>query len=530
VEIAGARIGHVGVLGRSPGVDTHDLDGLVLAPGFLDLHTHYDAQVFWEPSLSASAWHGVTTVVTGNCGFTIAPTRPDPAARHAVVHLLRAVEGMSAAVLEAGLPWCFETFPEYLDALRALPLGLNVAALVGHDSLRRYVMGSDAQDRAATPEERAELRAVAADAAHAGAIGFSTDRSGHHWDASGRAVPSMYADRDEVVGIAEAVAAAGGALVELACGEEFDLDLIGDLSVRTGVGVTPSGVLTGLHPRPRIDAILEASGREGRGFVPQISCRPRLHYLTLGVPYEFLRMSEAFGAALELDHGELAALYRDPSWRAAAVARMTPRGEKLLRTASVAETSRHPELVGTPLTTIARQRHVAEFDALVDLSLEDHLATRFVYSMFNDEEDAVGELLRDRRGVLGLSDAGAHSDRVFDANFPTYLLGHWVRERGALSLSFAVWRLTGQVADLLGLADRGRVVPGHAADLVAFDPDTVGCTRVERVFDLPAGGDRLVSRSLGIEHVWVNGVATRRDGADLPAAPGVVLGDRPRRR
>jgi N-acyl-D-amino-acid deacylase len=521
VEVRAGRIVGVGTVAARTDVANVDVSDLVVAPGFIDIHTHYDAQVQWDPALDASARHGVTTIVMGNCGFTLAPTHPED--RSDIVHLLRVVEGMSADVLEAGIQWDFETFPQYIAVLQALPLALNVAAMVGHDAVRRYAMGAAAQQRVATSEETLAMGELVSDAVHAGAIGFSTDRSSAHVDASGRSVPSMFADDDEVLALCTAAAAAGAAIVELACGRDFGIDDHVEIAQQTGLGVTPTALLSGLYPPDEIETILETANRAEGKVLPQVSPRPRLHYLTLSSPVEWLRMSEAFGDALELDRAGLDRLYRDDSWRQRAAATLTPRGDKMLTTGVVAESARHQDLIGIGIAEIARTRSVTPFDAMVDLALQD-LDCRFVYSMYNDDEEIVSSLLLDPRTILGLSDAGAHSDRVYDANFPTYLLGHWVRELGSMPLEFAIWRLTGQVAAFMQLPDRGRIASGCAADLVAFDPERIGTLRETRVHDLPAGGDRLIAESEGIEHLWVNGAPIRRDGVPVPAASGVVIG------
>jgi N-acyl-D-aspartate/D-glutamate deacylase len=524
VAVASGRIVKVGRVGRSDVATDIDVSGLVVTPGFIDIHTHYDAQVLWDPALRSSTGHGVTTVVTGNCGFTLAPTRVDD--RSSIIDLLRVVEGMSAAVLQAGVAWTFETFHQYVSVVRRQPIVPNIGMLVGHDAIRRYAMGPAAIERAATPAERARMAEMVAEAVRAAAFGFSTDRSGAHIDASGRPVPSMVADDDEVRDLCGAAAAARATLVEVAAGREFGIDEHVSLALASGLSVTPTALLSGLYPSDEIESILERAARANGKVLPQVSPRPRLHYLTLAVPHEWIRMSESFGDALELDPVALALLYSDPAWRERARGGLTPRGDKLLATATVAESTRHTTLVGRALASIATERTSMPFDTLLDLALEDGLETRFVYSMYNDDERGVAALMRDRRTILGLSDAGAHCDRVYDANFPTYLLARWVRELAVLPLEFAVWRLTGQIAEFLRLTDRGFVQPGQAADLVAFDADRVAPGRAYRVFDLPAGGDRLVSDSVGVHHIWVNGVPVRLDGRDTVAHPGVVLRSR----
>ena len=324
VEVHDGRIKRVGSVDAQPDVETVDVTDLVIAPGFIDIHTHYDAQILWDPGLGSSARHGVTTVVTGNCGFTLAPTRPRD--RSAIVHLLRTVEGMSADVLEAGIDWTFETFPQYLETLRSKSPALNVGALVGHDAVRRYAMGEAAQDRTATVDERRQMQSLVETAVRAGAIGFSTDLSGAHIDASGRPVPSMFADEMEVLDLCRSAARAGATLIELACGRRFDTDSYVDIARATGIGVTPTALLSGLHPREEIEGILGCAAAASGLVLPQVTPRPRLHYLTLAIPFEWVRMSDAFSEGLERGHDSLIAMYRDQEWRERATGELTGRG------------------------------------------------------------------------------------------------------------------------------------------------------------------------------------------------------------
>ncbi len=521
VAVVDGRIAVVGHVPHDDDLDEVDLGGLTLAPGFVDIHTHYDAQVFWEPALETSRTHGVTTVLTGNCGFTIAPARPTD--RAAIIHMLEGVEGMSAAVLQAGIPWSFESFPEYLAALRALPLGVNVATLVGHSAVRLYVMGADASERVATDSERAQMAQLVREAVAAGAFGFSTSRAETHYDGAGRPVPSRAGDLAEIEELATAAARAGARVIEAAYGTDLTVDVLGRLAERTGANVTYGGILTGDVSRDEIAETLALVDRIDGVLRPQIIPMVLFHNVSCAVPLDLVKMSDAFREALPLDHAGQCALYRDPGWRARANAALTPRGIERLPTTTLSETTRHRELVGRTIPEIAAARGTGHLETLLDLALEEDLETRFQYVAHNFDDGAVAALLRDPRTVLGLGDAGAHHDRIYCANFPTYLLGHWVRDRGALELEHAIWRLTGQPAELLGLRDRGRVSVGFAADLVAFDPATIAHVAPTRVYDLPTGADRLVGESRGVEHVWVNGVDTRRHGVNVAAPAGVVL-------
>jgi N-acyl-D-aspartate/D-glutamate deacylase len=498
-----------------------DLDGLVLAPGFVDIHTHYDAQVLWDPDLTPSSWHGVTTVVMGNCGFGIAPTRPEH--RSTIARTLENVEGMSVDALEAGIPWTFETFPEYLDALDTAPKRLNVGAMIGHTPLRLYVLGEEATERAATDDEVARMRAIVREAIDAGAIGFATSKSPTHSGAWGKPVPSRLAETGEVFGIASALKDAGRGIVQVTPGAGLFLDELAELSKSTTRPVSWTALLTGLFGRGKAVELVERTAALGGEVWPQVACRPLVMQLNLADPFPFA-MLPTFKEVLARPHSQRADLYADADWRERARPEVAQSWGSKWEKSSVQETAKFGALIGRPLTEVAAERGSEPFDVLVDLSLEEDLRTRFRIVLANDDEDEVGELLQDGRTLLGLSDAGAHASQLCDACFSTHLLGHWTRERGVLSLEQAVWRLTGHVAQVFRLRGRGLVREGFAADLVAFDSDTVGVEEMERVFDLPAGADRLIARSRGIEHVWVNGAPVRTDGKDIDdARPGVLM-------
>jgi N-acyl-D-amino-acid deacylase len=493
----------------------------VLAPGFVDIHTHYDAQVLWDRDLTPSCWHGVTTVVMGNCGFGIAPTRPEH--RSTIARTLENVEGMSVDALEAGIPWTFESFPEYLDAVESAPTRLNVAAMIGHTPLRLYVLGDEATERPAKDEEVARMRALVAEALAAGALGFATSKSPTHAGAEGKPVPSRLAELDEVYRIAEALKQHGHGIMQITPGAGLFIHEFAELTKQTGVPVSWTALLTGIGgPGMALD-LLDATAKAGDNVWPQIACRPLVMQITFEDPFAFASI-DAFKEVLEVPRERRVDVYADPAWRERARSGTGGVFATKWDKTTIAETERHRALMGRPLTDIAAERGVEPLDAAIDLALEENLKTRFRVVLANDDEDEVGKLLQDERAVLGLSDAGAHASQLCDACFSTHLLSHWTREMGILSLEQAVWRLTGQPAQIFGITDRGRIEEGLVADLVAFDPDTVGVTEMERVWDLPAGADRLIVQSTGVEQVWINGEATRTDGQDIDSArPGKLL-------
>jgi N-acyl-D-amino-acid deacylase len=496
-----------------------DLTGLVLAPGFIDPHTHYDAQVLWDRDLTPSSWHGVTTVVMGNCGFGIAPV--SEAGRELVMRTLENVEGMPLEALRAGIPWTFSSYPEYLAAVGAEPTRCNVASLFGHTPLRFFVMGEDATERAATPGEVARMRELVAEGIEAGAIGFSTSRSESHRGAYGLPVPSRLADLDEIWALAGELGAAGKGTVEATWGPDLHVEECARLAADIDRPVSWAAIMV-VKDNPAMSEDLErrvaAAGGAGERVFPQVACRPIVAQVTLADPAPLANVP-AFGEILSRDRSERAALYADPDWRARAYPELRERWGNKLDEATVQETALHDDLrEGPTLGELAAQRGGTALDVAVELALEEDLGTRFRIVMINDDEAQVGRLLQNRTMLLGLSDAGAHTSQLCDANFATYLLSHWVRELGVLSLEDAVWRLTGHPAQVYGIEGRGIIAPGAVADLVAFDPAEVGTGPLERIVDLPGGADRLVAPSTGIEHVWVAGHQTRLDGKDIPDA------------
>jgi len=508
-----------GSLTPSAGTQVVSLDGLALAPGFIDIHTHYDAQILWDSDLTPSSWHGVTSVVMGNCGFGVAPTRPEH--RDIIVRTFENVEGMSTDALNAGIDWCFETFPEYLAAIGERAKRLNVGAFLGHTPLRLFVLGG--AERAATSVEVAEMKRVLREGLDAGAIGFSTSRQPAHSGAYGRPVPSRFAEVSEVDELASVLGDAGKGVLAISIGPGMFLNEFSALSVRHGIPMTWTALVTRTDKPGAALRTVERAGALPGEVYPQVACRPIVMQATMTDPTPLAAIDE-WKEVLAVPRGERAALYADASWRdrarpatLAAWARRWPK-------TSVQETVTALDAVGAPLDELAAARGTTPFDLMLDIAAADAAAgavTRFRIVLENDADDEIGALLADRRTILGLSDAGAHASQLCDACFSTDLLGRWVRERKAISLEEGMWRLTGHPAAAFRIAERGLVREGYFADLVAFDPATIGATGLERVYDQPGGADRLIARSTGVTHTWVNGAATRRDGRDIP---GVAAG------
>jgi len=524
VAVTGDRVcavGSPGSLTPDAGTQVIDLDGLVLAPGFIDIHTHYDAQILWDGDLTPSSWHGVTSVVMGNCGFGVAPTKPEH--RDIIVRTLENVEGMSMEALNAGIDWCFETFPQYLAAIDARAKRLNVGAFLGHTPLRLFVLGGE--ERAATADEVGAMGALLREALEAGAIGFSTSRQPAHQGAFGRPVPSRFAEVDEVEAMAAVLGEAGQGIMAISIGPGLFINEFSAMAVRHNIPVTWTALVTRTDKPGAAMRTVERGGALPGEVYPQIACRPIVMQITMMDPMPLSQIDE-WKEVLAVPREEREAMYRDRSWRdRARPATLAAWAEKSRwPKVSVQETKVNQDAIGVPLDQLAAERGTTPFDLMLDLAIADDMTTRFQVVLENDADDETGALLADKRTILGLSDAGAHASQLCDACYSTDLLGRWVRDRKAISLEDAVWRLTGHPAHAFRIAERGLVREGYFADLVAFDPATIGAGPVERVYDQPGGADRLISRSSGVTHMWVNGVATRSGGADIEgAAAGRLL-------
>ncbi len=524
--IRDGRIAAVGAVGGSADRQ-FDADGCVVAPGFVDIHTHYDAQVFWDRMLSISPWHGVTSVVMGNCGFGIAPTRAGH--RELVLRTLESVEGMSLDALQAGVgdDWPFETFPEFLDAIAARGTAINVGALLGHTPLRLYVMGEEATEREATADEIATMRGLVAEGLAAGALGFATSKAPTHVGYAGRPVPSRAASFDEIRTLAGALSGAAGGLLQATIGSGLFLDQFAEIQRLTGRPVSWTALLGGMLGPDGHRGVLERSAAlqaEGVRVIPQVSCRPLVVEFQMKAPFplESMPVMKPVSAA---DFEGKKRLYADPDFRAALRERAF--GGALgarLEEMAISSCPSEPALEEWRLGDVAAERGVHPADLMLDLSLASELEARFRMAVFNADEDVVAELLTHSSTMLGLSDAGAHASQLCDACAPTHLLARWVREKQLLTLEQAVHKLCAEPAEVFGITDRGRLAEGLAADVVVFDPDTVGCSPLRRVNDLPAGADRLVSDADGVRLVVVNGTPIREDGVDAVDPEGPLPG------
>ena len=533
----GIADGKIVALGDAPDTAARTIDATdrIVAPGFVDIHTHYDAQIIWDRMLTISPWHGVTTVVMGNCGFGVAPTRPDH--RDMIIETFERVEGMNKAALWAGLgdDWPFETFPEYLDAIEQRGTALNVAAMIGHTPVRLYVMGEESTERSATPEEVAEMQAIVGEAIEAGGIGFSTSQSPVHVGYQGRPVPSRLADFDEIRALCQPLGEAGEGLIAINVGRRPWFDEYAQLTRETGRPLSWTALLAGQLGPGTYRKTLDRAGQqaaEGLAIYPQVSCRPLIVEFSFAEPSSMIRLP-FFLPVAQVDVAGRRKLYADPAFRKvlkdgfAAMehepGEMTARWHSWQATV-ISRCDEEPALEGRKVADIARERGVDAMDLALDLSLASDFSARFRMPLSNFDETEVADLLRDPNTLLGLSDAGAHTDQLCDACYSTHLLGHWVRENGTLGLEQAVRMLTSRPADIYNSADRGRLKVGLPADVTVFDPETVGAGKLRRVRDYPAGQERVVADASGIDAVVVNGVMIRDGDHDALPADGEMPG------
>jgi N-acyl-D-aspartate/D-glutamate deacylase len=533
VAVSDGRITAVGLPPGAAARERLDAEGRVLAPGFIDPHTHYDAQLAWDPLVTPSSWHGVTTVVTGNCGVGVAPCRTG--ARDLLMGDLVNVEAIPLDVMRRGIGWEWESFPEYMAAIGRRGLGANVVPLVPFTPLRHHVMGEASLERAATPDETTAMARLFGDALDAGAFGFSTTILQNHVGHEGRPLACRNASTDELRAICRTMRARGRGAIEAAItsrpdqvtDEEYDtLALLVEESGRpvTYLAVFARPGKAGMHEE-LVARVAPLLGRDRA--VPQVSCRPLRVQFTLRNPFIFAALA-AWRPAFNRSPEDQRALYRSEEFRRAWREEMERR--RLFRGAVwsriTVRDARGPggrALIGTSIATLAAERRAEPADTLLDLAIGDDLEMLFDFPVLNQEPEGVRPLVTDPRFLIGLSDGGAHVDQLCDVGYTTYLLGKWVREHQALTLEAAVARLTSEVAALFGIPDRGVIAPGKVADLVLFDPATVDDLPAEYVWDLPGGAKRLVARARGMHATLVAGQIVHREGLPTGALPGAVL-------
>lgn len=533
VGALGVKDGVIQSLGRANGQTAErviDADGLVLAPGFVDPHTHYDAQIAWDPLVTCSPWHGVTTVIMGNCGVGVAPVKPET--REILMHDLVNVEAIPYDVMKAGIEWQWETYGQYLDAIDRRGLGINVAGLVAFTPLRHYVMGEASFERAATEAETAAMRRLLREAMEAGAFGFTTTTSHNHVGYQGRPLACRNASREELVGVVRGLHDAGRGAIEIilrsggmdAVSDE-DVELLRQLTQASGRPVTWLALFA--HPgQPDFhDQTFAKLGDLVKQAIPQVTPRPIMSQGDLKNPTMFASFVP-WQTVFNRPEAEKIAVYRDPAFRDAFQRELESRRRAhMWGQMRVLEVGR-PELaahVGRTLEEIGASQGKRPVDAYFDLGLADDLATRFQSSTFNFDPAGVERLIADDRCLVGLSDGGAHVDVICDVGYATAMLDLWVRRRSVLSLEKAVHKLTQVPATVFGIPNRGVLEEGKVADLVLFDPATVTAKAPRYVYDLPCNGRRLISESEGIKATFVAGTQLYDEGKHTGAMPGHIL-------
>jgi N-acyl-D-amino-acid deacylase len=538
----GVRHGRIVTIGRirERAREVIDAEGQVVAPGFIDGHTHMDAQIFWDPLGTSSCWHGITSVVMGNCGFTLAPCAKEN--KHLVVRNLQRAEDIPPAAMEAGIQWRWTTYPEFLDCLDTLPKGINYAGYVGHSAVRTYVMGERAfEHKAATEDDLKAMEREVRDAIRAGAVGFTTSRSPAHETPEGRYVASRMAPWDEVRRLVGVMGELNAGLFEIA-GEGVDRApndpglrdyhvRLRDLAVESGRPVT-FGVFS-RRDAPDVWrkylALLDETAAAGGRMFAQVHSRSLSALLSFKTqtPFDHLPV---WKDVRTLPSAEQRRQLRDPEMRRRLIAASGESdGRRPLGTeAKLADYDRLLvfDTVEGPHRTIAevaRERGQHPAETMIDLALAKDLDFFFLQPVANEDQDYALEIMRHPRAVVTFSDSGAHVSQLMDSSLQTHLFSHWVRRKQAFTLEQAVRMLTLVPATLWGFADRGLVREGMAADFVVFDPATIAAEMPEVVDDLPAGARRLVQRTRGIAATIVNGEVLLRDGKHTGALPGRLL-------
>jgi len=531
VAIADGKVAEIGKVteGARRTIDAH---GLVVAPGFVDPHTHYDAQICWDGAVTPSSWHGVTSVVMGNCGVGIAPCKPET--REIAMKDLVNVEGIPFDVLNKGITWDWETFPQFMDAAAARKPSLNLAFIAPLTPFRHYVMGDASMERSATPEETAKIAALIGEAVDKGALGFSSTTLNQHMGFEGKPLACRNASREELSAYCQQLKKRGKGAIEIALTrqvgvlEQDQCDLLDFLLTESGRPVT----FIALFDRDDIpDAVRNtlrlAAPQIAKGARPQTSPLPLTRECTMENPFAFAAFPSWKRVFADTNPEAQKKVYADPAFRNAFRHDLkNPTGFSDWRRIVVHEvknpTLKHLERKS--IAEVAAMGNRDEVDAFLDLVLADNLQVEFTISSWNTREDRMRELLNNKSILMALGDGGAHVDMLCDAGYPTYLLGTWVREKEALSLEEGVRKLTSDPADLFGLKDRGRLVKGAPGDVAIFDPTRIGSSNHgERRFDLPGNAKRIVMPSRGVEYTVVNGMVTWDQGALTGAQAGQVL-------
>ena len=538
VGIVQGKIATIGRI-RDRAREVIDAEGHVVAPGFIDGHTHMDAQVCWDPLGTCSCWHGITSVVMGNCGFSLAPCKERD--KELVMRNLERAEDISPAAMAAGIHWSWETFPEYLDTVERLPKGINYAAYMGHSALRTYIMGERAFTEPATPQDLERMQHEVREAIHAGAIGFTTSRTANHQTPQGQPVASRLATWDEVRHLVGVMGEMNAGVFEIAGEDTLNrpdvrrdyLTRLRDLAVDTGVPITFGQFSRRYAPdfwRYYFAAADETAAAGGRMFI-QVHSRALNLVLSFETQMPFDKLP-VWRDIRQLSLAEQEAAFRHPEIRRklveAAQQQADDGGQGL---GPEARAANYQWLFVLDKTTpphrsvadIATALHKDPVEVILDLALEKHLKQFFLQPIANEDQDHVLEMMQHPRSVVTFSDSGAHVSQIMDSSLQTHLLSYWVRDQQALTLEEAVRMLSFVPASHWGLRGRGLLRAGWAADVIVFDPDRIAPLMPELVYDLPAGARRLKQKSTGLLATVVNGEVLLRDNEHTGALPGQLL-------
>ncbi len=518
VAIKGQRLAAIGPnLGRDA-ARIIEADGLVVTPGFIDPHTHYDAQLLWDNTVSPSSAFGITTVVIGNCGFAIAPCKPSD--REMTMRALVKVEGMSLKALQSGIRWEWETYPEYLQTLERCRPAVNVGTLLGHSPLRVYAMGAEAYQRAANETERQKIKQLFYEAMQAGAFGLGTSTSTVHMNDEGQPMPSRQASQEEFDDIIEVFRHFGRGTFEITPAQDGRSDWMADFARRSGRPVTWALLMSSPIKPERHRQILhdtEEYQRQGLGIYPQTGCFPLTMDFSLesAYPFEGLPIWQRVFAA---PRAEWPGIFKDASFRATFAeqastfpTRLFPGNWDMVEILEPA-TPAYESLRGKNMVELARQRNSSPVDTFFDIAVEENLGTMFNVALLNTDEKMVHELISNPATLIAASDAGAHQTLLCDAGYTARMLGYWVRDKKLLQLEKAVASLTTAPARVYGIKERGQLTPGYFADVVIYDPKTIMDGPKRLVRDLPGNEPRLTRDAQGILYTFVNGQTLVEDG------------------
>ena len=534
VAVSNGRIAHIGSTSEAAH-ETIDAQGLALMPGIIDLHTHYDAQVTWDRTMSPSPALGVTTAVIGNCGFGIAPC-PAPL-RETMLKNLSVVEGMDLNALLTGVNWEFESFGQYMDQLRRIGPYINTAVFAGHSVIRTAVMGADGSSKVdPSPEQMQTMQSMVRDAMDHGAIGFASSFSPNHSGYGGIPMPSTIASEAELRALTSVLGEKKKGVFMMATGTRASPDIMESIAEDTGRPAYISTVLTMYNEgNPSLGATYyercAQALERGHELYILTSCQPLSFDFSLTDPYVLLSHS-AFDVVKSATADSLPGVYRSVEFRDAFRKNLKHPKEGILflgnwRHIEVGQTT-HPEnqrLEGQNIQALADQQGLDPVDVFFDLALSEDLGTHFVGKFFNNNDEGVAPSLKHPASVITLSDAGAHLSYMCDAGFGLYFLSHWVRDTGHFTLSEGIRKITSEPADRFRIPERGRLQVGLPADMLLFDPATVGISKPLPRQDLPGGGSRMIRTATGVHGVWVNGVKVH-DGhnyVDHSQGPGQVL-------